>query len=239
MVQFTIETVTIITVAVIGVILAVYLSILKKNGWLGRSDKFYRCPNRGCQKIFQKPIELKDLSETPARAYPACPKCGTDLRPFFDSQGKKGLDLIAETTVQRKKPEMKIEDGASKLETKRPEIYESSRIKPLKPNGTVKSQVATENRWKPWTTGTSKSTSESTSESEDDLDVLLKIPRKPDSPPKEPVEVRSNAKTAVSKYRPEGCSHFFGYLRSLPKGTIVSNECYSCPKMVDCYLQKE
>lgn len=239
MVQYTIETITILTVAVIGVILAVYLLILKRNGWLGRGGKFYRCPNRECQKIFQKPIELKDLSETPARVYPACPNCGADLRSFFGSRGKKGLSLAAENAIQGKKPETKIGYGVSKLEAKKPEIDDGSRTKPLKSVEVVKPQIATGNRWKPWASETSGSASGS---EDDDLDALLKIPQKSHPQPKEQEEPRkatSDSNIEPSKYRPEGCSHFFGYLRSLPKGTKVSNECYSCPKMVDCYLQKE
>jgi hypothetical protein len=89
LVQPTFEVVTVITVVVIGVILALYLIILRKNGWLGGNSDFYRCPNLKCKGIFQKPIELKDLSETPARVYPACPECGVDLESIFPSRVEK------------------------------------------------------------------------------------------------------------------------------------------------------
>lgn len=82
--QSSIEAVTIITVVVIGVILTIYLEILKRNGWLNRSAQFYRCPNPKCKKIFHKPVKVKDLAETPIRIYSACPECGTDLEQYLD-----------------------------------------------------------------------------------------------------------------------------------------------------------
>jgi hypothetical protein len=56
---------------------------LKRNGWLDRSNRFYRCPNPECRRIFHKPAEVEDLSETPLRVYTACPKCGTDLEKYL------------------------------------------------------------------------------------------------------------------------------------------------------------
>jgi hypothetical protein len=35
--------------------------------------------------------------------------------------------------------------------------------------------------------------------------------------------------------RPEGCSHHFGYLATLPKGTNTPDECYSCTDLINCY----
>jgi DNA-directed RNA polymerase subunit RPC12/RpoP len=34
--------------------------------------------------------------------------------------------------------------------------------------------------------------------------------------------------------RPLKCSHFFGYLRKIPKNTTIPDQCFSCAKMVDC-----
>ena len=90
------ETVTIIAVLIICVILAIYLTILRRNGWLGGSDKFYRCPNPGCKKIFRNPAKVKDLSETPHRIHYSCPECGTDVEPFLKS------DTSKETTTEAK-----------------------------------------------------------------------------------------------------------------------------------------
>ena len=34
--------------------------------------------------------------------------------------------------------------------------------------------------------------------------------------------------------RPPECSHFFGYLRKLPRNTPIPDGCFSCPQMVEC-----
>jgi hypothetical protein len=81
--QYRIETVTIIAVVIIGIILTIYLAALKRSGWLGRSNRFYRCPNPECRRIFHKPAEVNDLSATLMRVYTACPECGEDLGQYF------------------------------------------------------------------------------------------------------------------------------------------------------------
>ena len=110
MAQLTVEIITVAAIALIGVIFAVYIIILKKNGWLGgnsESNNFYRCPSKDCKSIFKKPIELKDLSETPARIYPACPECGADLNRFFGSRHEKMPKPKINPVSLPKKPNLK------------------------------------------------------------------------------------------------------------------------------------
>jgi len=60
--------------------------------------------------------------------------------------------------------------------------------------------------------------------------------------PSEPVEFQRiveerQVATASSKHapeRPSGCRHFFGYLRNMPKNTLIPDECLSCSKIVEC-----
>ena len=77
MIPFAVEIVTAITIILMGVILTVYLSILKKNGWIGKTSN-YRCPNPQCKTIFQKPMRVKDFSTQKEVSF-ACPECGCDL----------------------------------------------------------------------------------------------------------------------------------------------------------------
>jgi hypothetical protein len=35
------------------------------------------------------------------------------------------------------------------------------------------------------------------------------------------------------------CRHFLGYLRSLPRGRALPDECTVCPNVVQCYLRRE
>ena len=123
MVPYTFEIVTALTITVTGVILALYFLVLKRKGWLTENanepnEPFYRCPNQECRKIFQKPIELTDLSQTAPRVYSACPHCGFDLEtasPF--AVGKKTKRTLktprspeeSVDTVKPSKPETPVE----------------------------------------------------------------------------------------------------------------------------------
>jgi hypothetical protein len=243
-------------VAIICVILAIYLSVLKKNGWLGSSgSKFYRCPNPECKGIFQKPIELKDLSETPARVYPACPHCGFNLEPVLGSGVGKKLPLKITTPVQHKKAEIKpetkpevkadvkaevktgtkTEDFAGSIEKRNLEATSptENRGKELPQLVEMKTQIGAENVEKPGETPVSAQPAQ---ESGEKSDTLLKPEQSP-SQEKAPGEEATTPKTEseFSDKSPKGCPHFFGYLRYLPKGSIAPDDCYSCPIMVDCY----
>jgi hypothetical protein len=237
------EPVTVLTVAIICVILAIYLSVLKKNGWLGSSgSKFYRCPNPECKGIFQKPIELKDLSETPARVYPACPHCGINLEPVLGSGIEKKLPLKITAPVQHKKaeikpetkPEVKAEDSAANVEKRNLEPAEPTENRgQLLQAVEIKTQIGAENCERPGETPVS---TQPTQESMEKSDTLLKPEQSP-SQEKAPGEEATTpkAESEFSDKSPKGCPHFFGYLRYLPKGSIAPDNCYSCPIMVDCY----
>jgi hypothetical protein len=232
---YSIEIVTVVTAATIGTILAVYLIVLRQNGWLGRGAKFYRCPNRRCNRIFQKPVELKDLSETPPRVYRACPHCGIDLESLLTSSIKQKLRPKGTETFQQRNTEVEIGDSALNIGTGKPETAprtESSGKKPVKPIETSKPQIATENRKKVWKV---KDAAKPATESKEEKDVLLKTPQKSSAPQKPLEEGASNTEAEFSN-APEGCTHFFGYLRCLPKGSAVPYGCYSCRRMVDCYM---
>ena len=234
--QYIIEAVTIATVAIVCIILAVYLLVLKKNGWLGsRGSRFYRCPNQECKRIFQKPIELKDLSETPARVYSACPHCGIDLGSLLVSDIEKKLGVKIKTSPQEKTG-IKIEDSASRIENRKPEIVEqieSSSMKSLKPIEIEKTQTVTENRKRLWMTfETAKPTT-----AREEPDALRNTPQKSHSPQKAPKEGASNTKLEAANEGPEGCVYFFGYLGRLPKDSVIPPTCYSCRRMIECYIR--
>ena len=85
-------------------------------GWLGGSDKFYRCPDPGCKTIFRNPAKVKDLSETPHRIHYSCPECGTGVEPFLKSGTSKETTTEAKPkqpatpnpVYLKQKPEMQI-----------------------------------------------------------------------------------------------------------------------------------
>ena len=118
------EIVAIVAIALISLIFVVYLIILKKTGWIGGQSNFYRCTNQECKKIFKKPIELKDLSQTPPRVYPACPECGVDLNTFFGSSNEKVPKISKQNIIHEKKPEVRSVETPNRYLSyqKKPEI---------------------------------------------------------------------------------------------------------------------
>ncbi len=105
--------------------MTVYLSILKRNGWIGKTSN-YRCPNPQCKNVFQKPIKVKDYSNQ-KEIHLACPECGYDLG---SSNNKNALkENMVENKSELKTPESPatlIENKVSMTNnvSKEPEIIE-------------------------------------------------------------------------------------------------------------------
>jgi len=204
MFPYTFEVVTAITLTVIGIILVLYFIVLKRKGWLTENSRgsFYRCPNPGCKKIFQKPTMLTDLSETPASIYPACPHCGFKLERVSPFPSQKKTEMATEVPPSPKK---RLEEPTVSIRTPEP----------------ANSVGLTEIRGRP-------KISVETQESPEVPSERIEAPRIPkeEQPP-----------TILSKHteaRPPGCPKFFGYLKRIPKNASLPDECFRCPKMVEC-----
>lgn len=112
----TFEIVTTLTIAVIGIILTLYVIVLKKKGWLtdeNMSGTSYLCPNPECRKIFERPVKLTDLSTWPARAYLACPHCGLDLGTISPTKANTAASDLA-SKMQNQKPDASLHLKAAK-----------------------------------------------------------------------------------------------------------------------------
>jgi len=194
-IQYVVEILIAVDVTLISAILIVDVLILKNNGWIGKTSN-YRCPNPRCQKIFQKPLKVKNFSSKKEIRF-ACPECGYDLG---SSKDEKRLEEIA----LQSKPELKTKDSASTpIETKA--FKTSNRSKEAKALKTTTPVVESEEN-------------KSTQETNHNLILKQKV-------------------DAVKKDRPDGCSHYFGYLWALPKGTKTPDECYSCARLIECYKE--
>jgi len=197
MFPYTFEVVTAITLTVIGIILVLYFVVLKRKGWLTEDShgSSYRCPNPVCRKIFQKPIVLTDLSETPARVHPACPHCGFDLEEASPLQDQKKFKMAVEAPPSPKK---RLEKPMVSIRTPEP----------------AKSVELTEFQGKPTVAGETQESSEAPSEQ-------IEAPR-----------ITTTSKRMEA--RPSTCPKFFGYLKNIPKNVSIPDECFRCPKMVEC-----
>ncbi len=45
--------------------------------------------------------------------------------------------------------------------------------------------------------------------------------------------------SAVASRPSKSCRHFLGFLRSLPRGAGIPDECAVCPNIVQCYVKRE
>lgn len=184
MFPYTFETVTAITLTVIGLILMMYFIVLKRKGWLTENSSesnspLYICPNQECRKVFKEPGVLNDLSQNPPRKYSGCPHCGFDMKTPSSSLIEKKGTLTPKTIQDTKEP-----------------LAPAKASKPEKPIESKKTK---------------------------EEPTAVKDIKKPQPAPKNTIHGR-----------PPACSHFFGYLRKIPRNSPMPDECFSCTKMVEC-----
>ena len=192
MVPYSIDLVTAIAISLIITILAVYLSILKKYGWIGEPSN-YRCPNPQCKTIFQTPLKVKGFSNK-SEVHFACPECGCDLGLLKDKNG------LSEISLQGKS-KLKIRDSDLKaIET---EVSMTNRFSgEAKPLGASAPIVDSEENRVPQETN-----------------HVVSLKQKLDDPKKD-----------GSAF----CNHYFGYLGGIQKDTENLDECYFCPRLLEC-----
>ncbi len=191
MIPQAIDTITAITIILIVAILAVYLSILKKYGWIGEPSN-YRCPNPQCEKVFQTPLKVKDFSNK-KEVHLACPECGYDLGSLNSKKSLKEITL-------QSKPEVKIQESTSK---------------PVETQG---------------------STTNNSSKEPNALRTTAPIvePKKKETSPETDHSCLKPKLDDLKKDGPECCNHYFGYLGGIQKGAETLDECYFCPRLLEC-----
>ena len=206
------------TVVLIAAILTIYLTVLRKSGWIG-GNTHYRCPNPQCEKIFDKPVKVKDYSNKKLVRI-ACPDCGFDLGSDKDEKLLKQIEiekntkmirdsLPAETTIE--KPEIATIDNSN----------EPTAIKSEAPTPTIQA---------PSIINSSQEVNFS------DTEISSKSKENRITPKKNEKAVTKRKKN-VKQEKPDGCNNNFGYLASLSKVTATPDECYSCNKLLDCRKQ--
>lgn len=199
---------TILTLAAIGSILLLYVIVLKRKGWLteeSRAETSFLCPNPQCKKIFQEPIKLTDLSQSPPRVYLACPHCGLDMEkiPAVTSEKSKTED---QSIQQETRPTI------HELPSPEPATQDQIEVMPASPIDHLPKKSTS-----PQTPPQPKSPPKPSIQT---LPRTVEVPKKPEQ--KRPSEI------------PRACSHHFGYVKTLPKNTSIPDECLWCPWIVEC-----
>lgn len=208
----TFEIITALTLTVIGTIIFLYFIVLKRKGWLtdeSSPEMSYLCPNPECRKVFEKPVSLTDLSTRPPRGYLACPYCGRDLEGISKVTPEESK---VEHSLPLEKPQSYTENLAVRTEATELETPDSPKIS--------KMQEVSKSTFSAGISRGLKRVSQLEKKS-------IKRPSKPKETPKK------HMKKKRSKSR-RTCSHFLGYLRTLPKNVPIPDECFGCLQLVDC-----
>jgi hypothetical protein len=241
MAPFTIETVTIIAGVIIGVILAIYLIVLRRMGWLGGNDKFYRCPNPGCKKIFRNPAKVKDLSETHAKIRNACPECGTDIEPYLKTGAIHITRAHKTSTEANPTPQATPKPIYLKQKPEMQQTPQQSAPKPTYLKQKSETQSATPKpvylNQKPETPPVTPKPVSLSQKSEQQPATPKQIQIKEPQPKQTDQTIRSatmgdNSKTTNSSE----CRYYFGYLANREKNESIPETCLDCPKSLDCML---
>ena len=220
------ETVTALTLGGIATILALYFLIVYKKGWLKKESKttqaYYLCPSQKCRRVFKKPVWLTDLSRTPPESYQACPHCGMNVQAISPSSP---VTTMSDATV---KPS--IAPGGIRSPEHRLRFT-------MRKAATAKSEQGSESTKPSLQAGGSESQSKSEAEQVPKPHIHFPQIRKDSQNPRESPK-KSGEKSSVNNQRK--CSHFFGYVKTLPKNTPIPDECLWCPSIVEClsYEQK-
>ena len=212
---------TTLTVSGILAILAIYVIVVYKKGWLKRESKtdqaYYLCPSQKCRRVFKKPVWLTDLSRTPPESYQACPHCGMSVQAVSPSSL---ANASSEATHKFPLPQSEIRSAQDRLHFTRRE------------EAATKSEQSGELAEPELCTSGSKSQPESEAEKVDK--PLFRLPQIRKEAQQKPSKSPKGSGEEGSLESQRKCSHFFGYVKTLPKNTPIPDECLWCPSIVDC-----
>jgi len=214
-----------LTISGILAILAVYLTVVYKKGWLRKESKteqaYYLCPNQKCKRVFKKPVWLTDLSKTPPASYQACPHCGMNVQTTSPSlPANPALDATLRPTVSPA------------------EVRGRQNRPPFNKRATVADKVELGGELQHQGPQTSEPT-RSKSEDSQSPKPILHLPKIRRDKSEESLGVPKKISGKGSAESTKKCSHFFGYVRTLPKNTPIPDECLWCPSIVDCLTQEQ
>jgi len=72
-----------------------------------RDKRTYTCPNKGCQKVFEKPLKTLNLHLDPEEPYDACPYCLTKIEETEIFENNKSKQFVTEIDSKMRSSETK------------------------------------------------------------------------------------------------------------------------------------
>ncbi|HKZ94379.1 MAG TPA: hypothetical protein VJ249_07355 [Candidatus Bathyarchaeia archaeon] len=215
-----------LTISIILGILTVYVIVVYKKGWLRRESRedqaYYLCPSQKCRRVFKKPVWLTDLSKTPPESYQACPHCGVSIQTFNSAslQAKPVPEVSA-------KPASFPRQGQSQVDNPRSSKDEAStaKMRPVDESPRPVLQASPSQSTKP--------------EGWQATRPIFKFPHIRNDPFQMQPEAPKKSTEKDPNENPKKCSHFFGYVKTLPKNMPIPDECLWCPSIVDCLSHEQ
>jgi hypothetical protein len=214
-----------LAVSGIAAILAIYVIVVYKKGWLRRESKtdqaYYLCPSQKCRRVFKKPVWLTDLSHTPPESYQACPHCGMNIQVASPSPL---ATTMSEAVTKPSTGASEDKSPQDRLRFTRREVTAGKSEPDREPKSSLQ---------------TGDSNSQPRSEDEQTPKPLFQFPQTRKETQQKPHEApkKSGEKSSIESQRK--CSHFFGYVKTLPKNTPIPDECLWCPSIVDCLSHEQ
>jgi len=216
---------TALAVSGIAAILAIYVIVVYKKGWLKRESKadqaYYLCPSQKCRRVFKKPVWLTDLSHTPPESYQACPHCGMNIQVVSPNSLATAM---SEATMR---PSVSANEDANSQDRPRFARREVTTDKP---------SLSSEPEPSPQTSIPSSRQETESKQTHKPLFQFPQIRKETQQKPQESLK-KSGEKGSFESQRK--CSHFFGYVKTLPKNTPIPDECLWCPSIVDCLSHEQ
>jgi len=206
----------------------------------------YKGPNIESKKIFQSPLTVRDYSNKGTNDI-AYPERGNDLR--CSNSNKTVIQSLSEKNTEPETKDIKnkneIKVSKSKMQNEKVEgikidspVFNIDQKKPFsKINNDYLKKVTFESKEdrKNMTSLSSETPTHMIIKQNEKPEVLENTNSQQESMGLKKVTLRE---TNVNKKDiPEGCRNYFGYLWTLPKGTVTPDECYACARLIDCYKE--
>lgn len=257
------EIVTATTVILVGIILSVYLFLLKQNGWIGGnseqttqipiSDKPLLKTVENKTSLFIKAKEVAGSKPEPSAFIPSSKKplgevmlqSKTEFKAKYSTPKMPQKQIFTANTYNKNHTIAKTVSPAVKIEEKE----ESQRIKHVSIIKQENLDVKKENpegckNFVGYLKGHSKN-----KPLPDEcfvcskligcaIEVAIKPKEKENSQKISNESVIKQQFSEIKREKPQGCNNFLGYLNVHPKGVPLPDECFACSNLIDCTVKQ-
>jgi len=218
------DLITVFTIVGILGILALYIIVVYKKGWLkkdsGEAESNFLCSNPECRKTFTEPAWLTDNSKTPSESFPACPYCHINLSTMPALSAQKNLKVG------------KTFDTPSLKEYKKPMLTEKRQASEREK--TLENPIVARKILEPTISVDGSKGGRKTAALSDSKLPIKALEIEDAKPFQSTIRPRMQSEEKPLQFSSKDCPHFFGYV---PKNAPIPDECLGCHCIVVCLTQ--